>query len=214
MLFSFRFYALPYALFISLLFFLLPVQANGIAALKVFVQQVNAAEGKFAQTQLGSSGKVVAKTAGEFYFSRPGKFIWQTTSPYEQQLQSDGTFIYIWDKDLNQVTIQKLNNALASSPAAVLFGSNQLEKHFHLKESPTREGVQWVDLTPLAQDSTFTRISIGFRRDNLVGMELYDTLGNITLLTFDRIVTYHTASNKDFSFVIPKGADVVRNSSP
>ena len=60
-------------------------------------------------------------TSGTFLFSRPGKFIWTYSKPYEQVLQADGTRLYVYDKDLNQVTIKKLGDALGSSPAAILF---------------------------------------------------------------------------------------------
>ena len=89
------------------------------------------------------TGKAAPVSTGTFLFARPGKFIWTYVKPYEQLLQADGEQLYIYDKDLNQVTVKKLGNALGSSPAAILFGSNDLEKNFTLSEagSPRRPGM-------------------------------------------------------------------------
>lgn len=189
----------------------LAAHAQGIPLLKEFVQTAKSAQGSFQQIQFGSSGKVIAKTAGHFRFLRPGKFIWATAKPYEQLLQSDGNDIFIWDKDLKQVTIRKLDNVLASSPAAILFGTSALERYFKIKEGPVRNGLQWVELTPLTQDTPFIQITVGFRGKTLAGMELRDTLGNMTALVFSEVDTTQALSTKDFSFKVPSGVDVIRN---
>ncbi|EHP37460.1 lipoprotein chaperone, partial [Cupriavidus basilensis OR16] len=93
---------------------------------------------------------------------------WRYIKPYDQLLQADGQTLYIYDKDLNQVTERKLDGALGSSPAAILFGSNDLEKNFVVKNGPTRDGVEWLELTPRAKDTQFERIGIGFKSGNLV----------------------------------------------
>ena len=193
--------------------FILPdlVYAQGVTLLQDFVRRVQAAQGTFQQTQVASSGKVTAQSSGEFSFSRPGKFIWTTQKPYEQLLQSDGRDLYIFDKDLNQVAIRQLDAALAASPAAILFGSGALERHFKLKDGPMRQGVQWVELEPLIKDTPFTHIAVGFRGKVLAGMELRDTLGNATALIFDHVDTRPLPAGYSFSFKLPKGADVVRN---
>jgi outer membrane lipoprotein carrier protein len=98
-------------------------------------------------------------SSGTFVFARPGKFIWTYQKPYEQLLQADGETMYIYDKDLNQVTTRKLGNALGSSPAAILFGSNDLEKNFTLAEGGTRDGLEWLNATPKNKDTTFEQIA-------------------------------------------------------
>lgn len=183
--------------------------AQGIAALKNFVQNINTAQGNFQQTQFNSNGKTIAQTSGTFIFSRPGKFIWSTLKPYEQLLQSNGQSLYIWDKDLNQVTINKLDQALASSPAAILFGNNALERYFKLKEEASQGEINWVKLEPFTQETTFTEIKIGFRHHQLVAMRLHDTLGNITELKFINLNT-NPAIPSNFDFKIPANADVIQ----
>jgi outer membrane lipoprotein carrier protein len=80
------------------------------------------------------SSKVVNTSSGSFVFSRPGKFIWTYQKPYEQVIQADGEKLFIYDKDLNQVTTKKLGNALGSSPAAILSAATTWKK-LHLEGS-------------------------------------------------------------------------------
>src|SRR5205085_8434628 len=102
--------------------------ATALEQFKSFVATTKSARGEFTQQQIrkSASSKAAPVSTGTFVFSRPGKFIWQYEKPYAQLLQADGDQLYIYDKDLNQVTVKKLGNALGSSPAAILFGSNDL----------------------------------------------------------------------------------------
>ena len=114
-------------------------QAAATDQLQTFVTSVKTARGEFTQQQMKGKGadlKVASTSSGTFVFSRPGKFAWRYTKPYEQLLQADGQVLYIYDKDLNQVTERKLDGALGSSPAAILFGSNDLSKNFDVKNGP------------------------------------------------------------------------------
>ncbi|MCY1238509.1 Outer-membrane lipoprotein carrier protein [compost metagenome] len=174
---------------------------------------MKSARGEFTQRQVkgqGANVKVTGNSSGTFVFSRPGKFTWRYTKPYEQLLQADGQTLYIYDKDLNQVTERKLDAALGSSPAAILFGSNDLEKNFAIKNGPTRDGVEWLELTPKAKDTQFERIGIGFKGGNLEAMELRDAFGNTTLLTFTNMQKNPPLAADAFRFTVPKGADVMK----
>ena len=133
--------------------------ASALDQFKSFVASTKSAKGEFTQRlvkadRAGSTAKISKVASGTFVFARPGKFVWIYQKPYEQRLQADGEKLYIYDKDLNQVTIKKLGTALGSSPAAILFGSNDLENSFTLKEGGTREGVEWLEATPKTKDPT------------------------------------------------------------
>jgi outer membrane lipoprotein carrier protein len=165
----------------------------------------NAADGKVA-------GKMAVSNAstGTFQFARPGKFIWTYQKPYEQLLQADGDKLYIYDKELNQVTTRKLGDALGSSPAAILFGSNDLEKNFTLKDAGSRDGLEWLQAVPKAKDTTFDSIGIGMRDGMPAAMELRDSFGQVSLLSFTRFEKNPPLPANAFRFVLPKGADVLQ----
>lgn len=193
--------------------FALPGMA-GAAALdqfKSFVASTQSAKGEFTQQQLGKSksGKATPASSGSFVFARPGKFIWTYQKPYEQVLQADGETLYIYDKDLNQVTTRKLGNALGSSPAAILFGSNKLEENFTLSEAGARDGMEWLNATPKAKDTSFEQISIGLKGGVPMAMELKDTFGQTSRLTFTNFQRNPQLGAQQFKFTAPQGADIV-----
>ena len=199
--------------------------ASGTEQLKAFVAQVHAARGTFVQREVKAPGKAQGKgqgasdapppmklgttSSGTFVFARPGKFIWSYEKPYAQVLQADGDKLYVYDKDLNQVTVRTLGGALGASPAAILFGSDDLETNFTLRDAGVKDGIDWLELTPKAKDTQFQRVGIGFRNGNLEAMELHDVFGNVTLLTFSNIQKNPPLNADQFKFKVPKGADVI-----
>ncbi len=186
-------------------------QAAALDQFRSFVSTTKTARGEFTQRLVkneGGAAKVSNTSTGTFEFSRPGKFIWIYKKPYEQQLQADGEKLFIYDKDLNQVTVRKLGNALGSSPAAILFGSNDLEKNFTLKDAGERDGMEWLQAIPKAKDTTFDQIGIGLRDGVPVAMELRDSFGQVSLLSFTRFEKNPSLPDNQFRFTPPKGADV------
>ena len=187
-------------------------QASALEQFKSFVASTKAAKGEFTQRQVkntnGEAPKVSTPASGTFVFARPGKFIWTYVKPYDQVLQADGDKLYIFDKDLNQVTVKKLGDALGSSPAAILFGSNDLEKNFTLKEGGTKDGMEWLEATPKTKDTTFDRIGIALKDGVPHAMELRDSFGQTSLLSFTNFEKNPPLKATSFTFVVPKGADV------
>jgi outer membrane lipoprotein carrier protein len=142
-------------------------------------------------------------------FQRPGKFRWTYNKPYEQVIVADGTHLVLYDKDLNQVTIRKLGKALPSSPASILFGSNEFDKEFEVSDAGVRDGLEWVQAKPRAKDSTFERIEIGFKDGLPHAMRLADNFGQVTQLIFSKIERNPKLDAESFTFTPPKGADVL-----
>ena len=187
-------------------------QASALEQFKSFVAASKSARGEFTQHQVkkNASSKASVPSSGTFVFARPGKFIWTYTKPYDQVLQADGEQLYIYDKDLNQVTVKKLGDALGSSPAAILFGSNDLEKNFTLSEAGARDGLEWLDAKPKARDTAFEQISIGLRNGTPEAMELRDAFGQTSVLAFKKFEKNPSLGAQQFKFDMPKGADVIK----
>jgi outer membrane lipoprotein carrier protein len=193
----------------------LPLWAQGAALeqFRQFVAATKSARGEFSQRMVKEEGGKLhtsAASVGSFLFARPGKFIWAYQKPYEQILQADGDKLYIYDKDLNQVTVRTLGNALGSSPAAILFGSNDLEKNFTLSEAGTRDGIEWLQAIPKTKDTQFEKIGIGMKDGLPVAMELRDSFGQVSLLSFAKFEKNPSLPSGQFKFVMPKGADVLQ----
>ncbi len=186
-----------------------PARAGSLDQLRAFLTQTSSARGEFVQRVSSSRGSAQPASSGRFVFQRPGKFRWTYEKPYEQVIVADGTRLVLFDKDLNQVTIRKLGAALPSSPASILFGSNDFEKEFEVADAGTKDGLEWVQAKPRAKDSTFDRIEIGFRDGLPQAMRLADNFGQVTQLTFSKVERNPKLDAQVFGFTPPKGADVL-----
>jgi outer membrane lipoprotein carrier protein len=196
---------------ILLVSYFVPVlaQAAGLEALKAFVHDVHSARAAFSQQVMDSSGKIKQQASGTLVFSRPGRFRWTYSKPYEQLIVGDGNKLWLYDKDLDQVTVRDLGDALGSSPAALLAGSTQIEKFFSLQDLGRRDGVDWLEARPRDKASTFASVRMGFVGDQLTAMELKDNFGQTTLLTFSQLERNPPLRPSEFRFTPPKGADVI-----
>ncbi|MCG2584369.1 outer membrane lipoprotein chaperone LolA [Massilia sp. TS11] len=185
--------------------------ASALDQFKSFVTSTKAAKGEFTQkiVKKDPNAKPGQVSQGSFLFARPGKFIWTYQKPYEQLLQADGEQLYIYDKDLNQVTVKKLGNALGSSPAAILFGSNDLDKNFTLSDAGAKDGLEWLLAVPKAKDTSFDSIRIGLKDGMPAAMELKDAFGQTSVLAFRNVEKNPNLGGVQFKFSPPKGADVI-----
>jgi outer membrane lipoprotein carrier protein len=183
-----------------------------VDALRDFVKATRSGKAGFTQMIVNKNGKVSNPASGTFQFQRPGKFRWVYEKPYEQWIVGDGEKLWIYDKDLNQVTVRKLGSALGQSPAAILAGSDDLEKNFVIKDAGSRDGLEWLEAVPKAKDTTFETVRIGLRREagvaSLAAMELADTFGQTSVLSFGKVERNPVLGAEVFRFVPPKGADV------
>jgi len=184
-------------------------QAGAIEQLRSFLTQTTSARGEFVQRVARGSGAAVQESGGRFVFQRPGRFRWSYERPYEQLIVADGQRLTIFDRDLNQATVRKLQTSLPSSPASILFGSNDFEREFEVSDAGARDGLEWIAARPRAKDTPFERIEIGFR-DGLPGaMLLVDSFGQTTRLTFAKVERNPKLDADTFRFTPPKGADVL-----
>ncbi len=186
------------------------VHASATEKLKSFIADTHSAQSNFTQEVRDKNGKRIQLASGTMQFVRPGKFRWEYRKPYEQLIVGDGKKFWMYDVDLNQVTVKKLDSALGSSPAALLSGSNEIENSFVLKDLEDRDGLEWLQATPKSAESTFEKILMAFdSRSDLAVMELYDSFGHRTVLRFTDLKSNPSLPLQRFQFVPPKGADVL-----
>ena len=183
--------------------------ASGLDQLHAFLEGTQSAQGTFHQVVVKKDRSASQTSSGTFAFRRPGKFRWAYDKPFDQLIVGDGEKVWVYDRDLNQVMVRKLDAALGATPAALLAGDNALEKNFTLVAAGEGEGMEYVDATPKSSESQFTRIRIGFV-DNLPRkMLLTDAFGQTTELTFADMRRNPALAPDLFTFTPPKGADVV-----
>lgn len=183
--------------------------AASVESLKSLLEQTTTARARFAQAVLDKNLKMLQQATGTMQFSRPGKFRWEYDKPYEQTIVSDGSRVWLYDKDLNQVTVRKYDRALGTSPAALLAGSNEIEKSYRFTAVGMQDGLDWLEAVPRTQDTAFDRIKLGFGKAGLEAMELRDQFGQVTVIKFSTIERNAKIPPEAFRFEPPKGADVI-----
>lgn len=183
--------------------------ASSVDTLKQFVRGTQSARAQFNQSVLDKNRVTVQEASGTMQFSRPGKFRWDYVKPYQQQLVGDGSKLWIYDAELEQVTVRKLDQALGSSPAALLAGNNEIEKNFVLKDVGASNGLNWLEATPKGKETNFEIVRMGFNAKDLKVMELRDYFGQTTVIRFSQLEKNPRLSSELFKFTPPKGADVI-----
>ncbi|MCM5678863.1 outer membrane lipoprotein chaperone LolA [Schlegelella sp. S2-27] len=195
-------------LLMSLLAVVVPAWADAVDTLKSFVQDVKSGRAAFTQTVTSPDGAKKRTTQGSFAFSRPGRFRFEYDKPFEQLIVADGQKVWLYDPDLNQVTVRPMSQALGATPAALLAGG-ALEKDFQLKAMADRDGLQWAEAVPREKDSQFQSVRVGFRGGALAALEILDNFGQKSLLNFSQVQSNAAVPADDFRFTPPQGADVL-----
>ena len=193
----------------AVVLFPLLVHAGAIDQLHQFLTGTRTLKAEFSQIVINKSGRKPQQSSGSVAIARPGKLRWDIQKPYPQLVVGDGERIWIYDPELKQVTVRKAGQAISSSPAALLAGSNELEKDFVLEEAGEAEGMNWVEATPRAGDSGFEKVRLGFAGKDLKAMELHDSFGQRTLIRFSGLERNITLPPATFRFAPPAGVDVV-----
>jgi outer membrane lipoprotein carrier protein len=183
--------------------------ADGVSSLRDFFNKTTTMRAQFSQVVNDKQGRKIQEVDGTMQLQRPNKFRWDYKKPYEQQIVSDGKQVFLFDTELQQVTIRELSKSIGSSPAALLAGGEAVEKSFTLKNAIRKDGLTWVLALPKDKESGFDRVLLGFKADKLRKMELYDSFNHITHITFDEVERNPILQEATFLFTPPEGVDVV-----
>ena len=191
--------------------------ADSLASLENFMRGTQGGKADFTQTITapGKNGQPprAKNSSGTFEFQRPNRFRFVYHKPFEQTLGADGQTLWMYDKDLNQVTARKQAQVLGSTPAAVIASASDLkalEKDFSLKAEPDQDGLQWVTATPKARDGQLQTIRVGLKGDQLAALDITDSFGQRSVLNFSNVQAVAALPAGTFEFKPPAGADVIR----
>ena len=186
-----------------------PAGAAGVERFREYLRATQTAKADFEQQVYDREKRLVQRSRGSFTLQRPGRFRWSYAQPYAQLIVGDGKRVWIYDEDLNQVTVRAMAKALGSTPAALLAGAADVERAFELSDAGTREGLDWVEAKPREREAGFDRIRLGMGAAGVQAMELVDHFGQTTLLRFANIARNPKVDPDAFRFIPPKGADVL-----
>jgi len=189
----------------------LPTFAAGPARdrLDAFAKGMHSLSGRFSQTLSGPNGEQGKQSQGTLALQAPRQFRWETTAPYKQTIVADGSRVWLYDPDLEQVTVRKQSSEEAQSPLTVLTDVSRIDKDFKVTEQGEHDGFQWLRLESTNKDPQFAYADLGFDAEGLKRMAFRDQLGNITRIQFAGLVRNAALPDGTFNFVPPAGTDVV-----
>lgn len=192
----------------------MPVAAmasEGADRLARMLEPLQTYEARFEQQILDASGQRLQQANGHMWLSRPGKFRWEVAAPYQQEVVSDGSEVYLYDPDLEQVTVQALDQRVTHTPALLLSGSaSELTANYEVSRSQ-QGSAETFRLVPKTADTLFEELEMTFRGEQLRGLQMTDSTGQRTAIEFLDVQANHAIDEGIFTFDIPAGTDVIRD---
>jgi outer membrane lipoprotein carrier protein len=184
------------------------------ARMRAFAGGLHSLSGEFAQSVTDANGRKGEESQGTLALAAPRQFRWVTQTPYEQTIVADGRRVWIYEPDLQQVSVRSQGAEEAHSPLTVLTDLSQLDRQFDATEAGERDGLAWLKLVSRAKEPDFDYAELGFGPQGLERMVFKDTLGNRTDIRFSDWRRNPSLPAGTFSFTPPKGVDVVGDVKP
>jgi outer membrane lipoprotein carrier protein len=177
--------------------------------LERYLQGLTSLRADFQQVSSVAGGDAAERASGRLYLQKPGRFRWDYREPSEQLIVSDGSNVWLFDKELEQVTVKPIDESLATTPALLLAGKSSLGESFDIREAGSRDGIDWILLVPKRADTDFVEFRLGFTRGELRAMELKDKLQQTTRIEFSNVQRNARLAGDLFTFQPPAGVDVI-----
>ena len=177
--------------------------------LDTFTRGLKGLDGQFTQKVFDDNGRVRESSSGRVALSAPRLFRWEYTKPYPQLIVADGKTVWVYEPDLQQASKRAQGVEEANSPLAILLDPSKLDRDFVVKEAGTRDGLEWLQLTPKQAEAGFKTARLGFGKGGLAQMEYVDALGQRTRIAFTGWKRNPAFAKGTFVYVPAKGVDVI-----
>ncbi|ULU23911.1 outer membrane lipoprotein chaperone LolA [Dyella terrae] len=177
--------------------------------LDAFTNGMHSLTGNFSQTLKDANGNAGKPSNGTLALEAPRQFRWETLAPSKQTIVADGSRVWLYDPDLEQVTVRVQSSEESHSPLTVLTDVKQMDKDFNAVEQGDHDGLNWLRLTSKAKDPQFDYADLGFDANGLARMVFRDQLGAVTDIRFSDWHRNVAISPETFNFVPPPGTDVI-----
>lgn len=174
-----------------------------------FLDNMQTLQANFKQTLVDDQGMELESSSGVVYLKRPNKFRWDYKHPYQQTIVTNGEVLWFYDEDLEQVIIREASSSVEGTPVAILGSYEDINKQFIIIDMGNIEGFDWVELTPRDIENQYNSIRLGFDKEKLGMMVMFDNLGQVTRIDFTEEVINEKLDNGTFDFEPPEGIDVI-----
>lgn len=181
-----------------------------VNTLSQLLKNMRSMQANFVQTILDKHGKAIQTASGKMALQRPSQFRWNTLDPNRQLIVTNGKRLWIYDPDLDQVTIRSLSKAAGETPAMLLSDETlTLDKDFIVSPSESKDSMQWFKLIPKDKGSLVSTLRLGFSNGVIQQMIIEDHLGHTTRIRFSNVITNAAINKSQFAFTPPANVDVI-----
>lgn len=178
--------------------------------LTTLLKNMHGMQAHFTQSILDKNGNVMQTNSGKMALQRPNQFRWEVTKPIRQLIVTNGKQLWIYDPDLEQVTIRKLVKAAGETPAMLLSDENLALTHeFSVKPLKKIKAITWYLLIPKDKSSVISQLKLGFKENEIRGMQIEDHLGHLTQIEFSQVKSNKPVEAALFNFKPPAHVDVI-----
>ena len=182
---------------------------SSLDMLRKFTKELRSMQANFTQTVFDEQMREIEVSRGQVFLEKPGKFRWDYVAPFQQNIISNGKKLWLYDPELEQVTVKSLNEALGAAPIALLTGDDDLEKQFTFVDLGVIDGRSFVQLEAKVKDTDYGFMLLALGKDGLEVMELKDKLGQVTRIEFSHVKQNKSIKAELFAFTVPKGVDII-----
>jgi len=182
--------------------------AEATSELRTRLSNLDTFTARFEQRVTDANGRIVDEGSGEFWLARPGRFRWQYETPWRRLLLADGEALWLFDEELEQVTVRDAGVLLDDTPAALLAGRLELLDRYRISGARDGSALQ-VRLVTTNAAAAFREVVMRFADNDLVELELQDQFGQVTRIGFAEARANPQIAMALFSFEVPEGADVI-----
>jgi len=189
--------------------------ANTLAAADLvadYFSQLDTFQSSFSQTVRDSNGELMQDARGRVWIQRPGRFRWDYETPYRQLIVADGDRLWTYDEDLQQATVERVDQVLSSTPAMLLSGFRPLQEVMSWSQTGERDGKTWYRLDPKQKDAAVEEVHIAFEAGQLAVIEVRDAFGNHTRMRFSDITRNQPIDPGRFRIELPPDTDIIGDS--
>jgi len=186
-------------------------QTSDLEKLKQELSRFDQFSANFEQISRDGQGQVLQKQTGSLTVAKPNKFYWESEEPFAQLLVSNGTTLWVYDEDLEQVTVQALDKRMSSTPVLILGGeASEIAKHYDVYASESDSELQFA-LIPKQSGNLFSRLELEFNDGQIKQLVIKDEVGQITSVVFTNVDKQVQVPASMFEFDVPEGTDIIRS---
>jgi len=185
-----------------------PEEAS-LARLADFTTELDSFRANFEQTLYDADSEPLSNSTGTVLLKRPGRLIWEYAGEGAQRIVADGERLWLHDRDLEQVTVNAIDERVAGTPFVLLMGSVPLEDAYDVTVLGPSEEVEWFELVPKGPGGDFEALFVGLDAAGLAALELRDNFGQATQILFTEFEADVDVDDATFDFEVPAGTDVI-----